>query len=721
MALLIVDDEESNRDMLSRRLQRHGFAVMLAEDGPQALDLIHDHPFDLVLLDIRMPGMSGMDVLEAIRRQYSPTQLPVIMVTAEIQSASIVEALELGANDYITKPVDLPVALARIRTHLAQRALQDALRESEERYALAARGANDGLWDWNLKTGEIYFSPRWKEMIGCDEGAIGCRPEEWFSRVHADDRPRFQAALAEHRRGRTPQLECEHRILCQDGAYRWMLTRGLAVWNAAGEATRMAGSQTDITAAKVADPLTGLPNRLLFMDRLEQVIEQANRRPDQVFAVLFLDVDRFKNVNDSLGHFIGDLLLQGIAERLRTGLRSADTVARLREDCSVARLGGDEFAVLLREIRQAGDAVAVAERIAAELRAPFLLNGHEVFATVSIGIAVSTIGYQHPEDLLRDADTAMYCAKEAGRARFEIFDLDMRRRAVTRLQVETDLRRAIERDELRLHYQAIVDLRTGHIAGFEGLVRWQHPLRGLLQPGEFIAVAEETGLIVPLGHWILEQACRDAARWFRMDPAAPVLSRRPSLTMHLNFSGVQLMQPDVIEEIERIVRQSWPDTRAFRLSFEITESTMMRNSKTISVLLARLRDLNIGLDIDDFGTGYSSLSQLQHLPVQTLKIDRSFVARIGQDEESLEIIRTIVALAHNLGMDVIAEGVETAPQLARLKALHCEYAQGYYFARPADQETAWALVSQPHYDLTAAPPGCAPPPGAGLSGSPAPC
>ena len=718
MALLIVDDEESNRDMLSRRLRRHGFTVMVAEDGPQALEAIHSHPLDLVLLDIRMPGMSGVDVLQAIRRQYSPTQLPVIMVTAEIQSASIVEALELGANDYITKPVDLPVALARIRTHLSQRALQDALRESEERYALAARGANDGLWDWNLKTGEIYFSPRWKEMIGCDEGSIGCRPEEWLSRVHADDRPRFEAALDEHRRGRTPQLECEHRILCEDGAYRWMLTRGLAVWDAAGEATRMAGSQTDITAAKVADPLTGLPNRLLFMDRLEQVIEQAKRRPDQVFAVLFLDVDRFKNVNDSLGHFIGDLLLQGIAARLRTGLRSADTVARLREDCSVARLGGDEFAVLLHEIRQAGDAVAVAERIAAELRAPFLLNGYEVFATVSIGIAVSTIGYQRPDDLLRDADTAMYCAKEAGRARFEIFDVDMRRRAVTRLQVETDLRRAIERDELRLHYQPIVDLRTGHIAGFEGLVRWQHPLRGLLQPGEFIAVAEETGLIVPLGHWTLEQACRDAARWFRMDPAGPGLSRRPSLTMHLNFSGVQLMEANVIEEIERIVRQSWPDTRAFRLSFEITESTMMRNSKTISTLLARLRDLNIGLDIDDFGTGYSSLSQLQHLPVQTLKIDRSFVARLGQDEESLEIIRTIVALAHNLGMDVIAEGVETAPQLAHLKALHCEYAQGYYFARPADRETAWSLVSQPLNDLTAAAP---PPASAELSTSPAPC
>jgi diguanylate cyclase (GGDEF)-like protein/PAS domain S-box-containing protein len=711
MALLIVDDEESNRDMLSRRFERQGFEVTLAEDGPQALESIRNRTPDLVLLDIRMPGMSGMDVLQAIRERYSPTHLPVIMVTAEGQSASIVEALQIGANDYITKPVDMPVALARIRTLLSQKALSTALRESEERYARAARGANDGLWDWDLEKGEVYYSPRWKEMLGYREGEIGQRPDEWLCRVHPDDFPRLQTELAAHCRRETPQLECEHRIHCKDGTYRWVLSRGLAVWSEGGEATRIAGSQTDITAAKVADPLTGLPNRLLFMDRLERRIEINKRRPGRGFAILLLGVDRFKNVNDSLGHLAGDLLLKALAVRLRDGLRAADTVARLQEDCAIARLAGDEFAMLLDEIRQAGDVVSVAERIGAEMRAPFVLNGHEVFVTASIGIAGSANGYEHAEDLMRDADTALHCAKVAGRSRFEIFDSDMRRRAITRLQVETDLRRGVERNELRLHYQPIVDLRTGAIAGFEALVRWQHPSRGMVPPMDFIPVAEETGLIIPAGNWILEQACRDALHWLATTPGGARLPDDRPLTLHVNFSPVQLADLSAIHEIERILRRSWPVGRGFRLSFEITEGTMMHNSDAVSKLLTRLGDLHIGLDIDDFGTGYSSLSQLQHLPVQTLKIDRAFVGRIGLDGgDSLEITRTIVALAHNLGMDVIAEGVETAQQLAQLKALDCEYAQGYYFGKPTDQETAWSLIPAPGADLPTSPVALAPPP-----------
>jgi len=695
MALLIVDDEESNRDMLSRRLERQGFQAITAADGPEALDAIRARPFDLVLLDIRMPGMNGIQVLQAIREQYPAAQLPVIMVSAEAQSASIVEALELGANDYITKPVDLPVALARIRTQIAQRSLQQALRESEERYARAARGANDGLWDWNLETGCIYFSPRWKEMLGFADAEIGADPMDWFNRMHPEDRVRFEDAVAAHRRRQTPQLACEHRVLDKDGRYRWMLTRGLAQWDASGKAIRMAGSQTDITAGKLADPLTGLPNRLVFMDRLERSIEYAQRHPNYAFAVLFLDVDRFKNVNDSLGHNLGNLLLQAMADRLRTGLRSADTVSRLQEDCRLARLGGDEFAVLLDDANQVQDAAAVAQRIAAALHAPFVLDSHEVFTTVSIGIAMSSIGYARPEDLLRDADTALYCAKEAGRARFEIFDAGMRRRAVTRLQMEMDLRRAVEREEFRLHYQPIVDLRASRIAGFEVLVRWQHPQRGLISPAEFIPLAEETGLIVPLGTRILEQVCRDMERWRLHDPA------HPPLNLHVNVSGVQLMQTGAIEDIERTVRRSRPDTNGFRLSLEITETTMMRNSEAICTLLARLRDLDIGLDIDDFGTGYSSLSQLHNLPVQTLKIDRSFVSRLGQDEEGSEIVRTIIAMAHNLGMDVVAEGVETAEQLAQLKALDCEFVQGFYYGRPVALETAWSLVALPADALAA--------------------
>src|ERR1700756_2324419 len=528
--LLIVDDNEMNRDMLARRLARKGYVIELADNAKELLERVKQDAVDLVLLDIEMPEISGLDALKTLREAYSAIELPVIMVTAKNQSDDIVRALDLGANDYLTKPIDFPVAVARIGIQLSHKRAQEALKESEERYALAARGSNDGLWDWNLSANVVHFSPRWKAMLGYEEGEMGDRPEEWFDRIHDADRERVKQEIAAHQKRLTLHFESEHRMLHKDGSFRWMLSRGVAVHDASGNVLRMAGSQTDITEGKVSDPLTGLPNRLLFIDRVGRLVKKNKRRKDQLFAVLFMDLDGFKMVNDSMGHLIGDQLLVGVANRLEKCLRSTDTVARLGETFTVARLGGDEFTVLLDHIRDPNDAKIAAERMMKALALPFILGGKEVFTSVSIGIALSNSSYEQPEDILRDADTAMYRAKSLGKARYEICDADMRASVMARLQLEMDLHRALEHNEFQNFYQPIVSLASGEIVGFEALLRWDHPTRGLVGPHEFIPVAEETGLIRELGWWNLRQACRQMAKWRRK------YSAYSYLTMSVNLS-----------------------------------------------------------------------------------------------------------------------------------------------------------------------------------------
>jgi diguanylate cyclase (GGDEF)-like protein/PAS domain S-box-containing protein len=683
-SLIIVDDNQMNRDALSRRLERKVYAVQVAEDGPQALERICQQPFDLVLLDVEMPVMSGLDVLQVLRDTYSPTQLPIIMVTAKTQSADIVEALRLGANDYVTKPIDFPVALARIHTQLSHKWAVEDLRESEERYALAVGGANDGLWDWNLKVNEVYFSARWKAMLGFQESDIGVSPEEWFTRVHPEDLEHVKSAVMAHVEGATAHYETEHRMLHQNGTYRWVLSRGLAVRDSSGGATRMAGSHTDITEGKVTDPLTGLPNRLLFVDQLERAIQRARRRKDYMFALLYVDLDRFKVVNDSLGSLIGDQLLVAVAQRLQLCLRSTDAMTRYEQGHTVARLGGDEFAILLDDFTHVHDATRVAERLQKELMLPFMLHGQEVFTSATIGIAVSATGYDRPEELLRDANTAMHQAKALGKTGCELFDPAMRDHALSRMQLELDLRKAIEHEEFQVYYQPIVSLGTRRIYGFEALVRWQHPHRGLISPVEFIPVAEETRMILPIGHSVLSQACHQMQAWqVRFGISAPSM-------ISVNLSSKQLAHPDLVAQIHKVLRET--GLAACRLKLEITESSFMDDLDAAIAMLRQLQSMGIQLGIDDFGTGYSALSYLYRLPIDTLKIDRSFVSRMGPHGEDSEIVGTIISLAHNLNLDVIAEGVETAKQLTQLQALGCEYGQGYYFSRPVHAEAASDLI-----------------------------
>ena len=424
------------------------------------------------------------------------------------------------------------------------------------------------------------------------------------------------------------------------------------------------------------DKLTGLPNRNHLLERLEKIIEFSKQIEDYQFAVLFLDLDRFKVINDSLGHSIGDQLLIAVSQRLKTCLRSEDTIIRL---------GGDEFAILLESIQDVDCAVQIAERINQGFIQPFDLDGHEVFADVSIGIAMGATEYNRPEEILRDADTAMYHAKGLGKSCYQLFDQTMHVRAVRLLQLENDLRRAIERQEFQLHYQPIVALQTQRIIGFEALVRWRHPERGLVSPVEFIPIAEETGLIIPLGSWVLRDACRQMQKWRLQFPAAA------AWTISVNISEKQLSKANFVDQIKQTLLETHLD--ACSLKLEITESLLLENSQSVTSKLAELQALGIQLSMDDFGTGYSSLSYLLNFPFNTLKIDCSFIKNMDVSSEKLGIIRAIVTLAGNLGMEVVAEGVETANHLAQLKVLKCDYGQGHFFSKPLNNKAAETLIA----------------------------
>lgn len=683
--ILVVDDERMNRSLLANLLDRNGYQTVQASGGSEALNVVAEGSVDFVLLDIVMPEIDGFEVLAKIREQYSAAELPVIMVTADNDAPQIVKAFKQGANDYVTKPVDVDIAVARIDTQIKLRDAQNALRASEERYALAAQGTNDGLWDWQLVAGDVYFSERWKSMLGVEVDRVMNSPDDWLGRIHEEDRRRVEHELHAHLTGELPHFEVELRMLHEDGNYRWMICRGMAIRDQQGRATRIAGSLTDITEGKVADALTGLPNRLLFRDRLQKVIDNSYLSQEEAFAVLYLDLDNFKLVNDSLGHEAGDQLLLAVARRLEACVRSRESI--------VARLGGDEFSILLERTKSQDCALQVAERVIDAMNAPFTLgSGREVFTTASVGISYVEQRSASAEDLLREADTAMYEAKSQGKSQHRFFDPKMHQQVNERLDLESDLRRATESNQLLLHYQPIVELHGGKLLGFEALVRWQHPKLGLVAPHQFIPIAEETGLIEPIGQWVLEEACRQMSEWSaRFEACKP-------LSISVNLSSKQLGRGGLEDNVSSVLRNHGLDPG--RLRIEVTESAIMEYPEQSAEVLERLRSKGARIGIDDFGTGYSSLSALHRLPVDVLKVDRSFVNKMLQSPENSAIVKTILSLADNLSLDVIAEGVETIEQLHHLRAMGCPYAQGFLFSRPLDCEQ----VEQLYQSQTADPP-----------------
>jgi diguanylate cyclase (GGDEF)-like protein len=570
--LLLVDDEELNRDMLSRRLMRHGHQVVTVASGPEALDAAGSQPFDAMLLDVMMPDMSGLEVLRRLRRTHTPEQLPIIMVTARAQSEDIVEALDLGANDYVTKPVDMQVMLARIRAQVARRRAELSLRESHDRLAAAVEGSNDAL--------------------------------------------------------------------------------------------------------------TGLPNRVMFADRVARLLEHARRVPEFEFAVLMLDVDRFNGVNESLGYTAGDRLLVEAARRLEDAVGQKDNGRRHGPepayarivDNMVARLSGDQFAVLVSGVAHPGDAHRAANRILDAFSKPFELGGQTVFLTMSIGVALSASGYHAEEEMMRDAGIALDRAKEAGRACVELFDVSMRDQVVARLQLETDLRWALGRGELMLDYQPIVELPAQRVTSVEALVRWRHPQRGMLLPAEFLPVAEETGLIVPIGYWVLREVCRQMHEW----SATPGALR--TLRVGINLSSRHLLVPDLPDRLTAIVREFEVD--ASRIELELPEKCVTTNVEATRRVFHALKAAGFRLTIDDFGSGYSSLSALQRFPVDRLKIDRSFLSESTAAAETEGVIRGMIDLVNRFDMEVVAGGIEQPDQLEQLAAMQCRFGQGYLISRP---------------------------------------
>ena len=573
--------------------------------------------------------------------------------------------------------------LDRLERDLRYAIANQQLQASEQRHALAMQGADDGVWDWDIRREKLYLSPRWKAMLGYADDELGEAPGEWLGRVHPDDRAALQQALEAHLDGTAHHVEHEYRIQHRDGSYRWMLARGKAVRDEAGEATRVVGGQTDVTARKQAekrlqhdamhDALTGLPNRLLFLDRLDQAIRRAQRAtPPTAAAVLFLDLDRFKLVNDSLGHQAGDRLLVAVARRLESAVRPPDTVARL---------GGDEFTVLLDGVSDAHEASLVAERVHQTLRAPFLIAERELFVDASIGIALADADAA-PETVLRDADVAMYRAKADGKGRQAVFDARMHQQVMRRLDMEADLRRAIEDETIEVAYQPIVQAATGRIAGFEALCRWPDGSGGFVEPSEFVPIAEETGLIVPLGRWVLQRATTQLAAWRKTSPGA-------GLTVGVNVSHRELADPGFTLALGTALKDSRLDPRALRL--EVSEHALAYALRPLAQALERC---GVRSHLDDFGTGASSLRLLHGFPGDAVKIHRGLVAAMGREPGAFEIVKALVGLAHSLGLEVVAEGVETATQLEHLRLLGCEFAQGFYVSAPLRPQDATALLEE---------------------------
>lgn len=686
--VLHVDDDIASLMMAEGALEDAGFEVVQAANGQEAIDSFKEHEPDIIIMDAVMPVMDGFDAISGIRQLNGGEHVPILMITGLDDLDSITRAYDEGATDFLTKPVNFFILPHRVQYMLRSKLTADELRSSQAKLDNAQRIARLGNWEWCLSSNDFFWSREFGRVLCFEEHTS---LETWADFLHHIDEPdRSNVQLiAEQSVEEKQAFNVEFSIVSwADGSTRRLRLEAEPYCQENGDCSHMLGTVQDITERINAqkqihnlayyDLVTGLPNRAQLSEQLRYTLK-LSKRNDSKFSVLFLDLDHFKQVNDTLGHDAGDELLQQVANRLTSVVRETDMISGGDDDDAeskhtVARLGGDEFVVLLGVINRAEDAARVAERIAQAVGMPYELGNNKVNVTTTIGISVYPADGDDFESMMKSADIAMYHAKESGRNGYQFYSRSIHEQALSRFSLEADLRVAIETGQLTLAYQPKIDMRTGELSGIEALTRWIHPEKGIMNPSVFIPLAEETGLIIPLGRWVLRKACEQMQRW--------VNAGWPAMVMAVNCSSVQFTKSNVIEDINEAISLSGLDPKY--LEIELTESLLLQDGEKGIQIIKDMKELGIQVAIDDFGTGFSSLSYLKRLPVDKLKIDKSFVDDLAKDSGDAAIVSAIITLSHNLNLSVIAEGVETQEQFSILRDFKCNEAQGYLISRPLE-------------------------------------
>jgi diguanylate cyclase (GGDEF)-like protein/PAS domain S-box-containing protein len=687
---LVVDDDPTSRLIAVESLVRSGLRTLEADGGEACLAALERERPDIVLLDVVMPDLDGYETCRRLRATAAGRHVPVLMLTGLDDLESINRAYDAGATDFVAKPINWNIVVHRVRYMLRAAEAFTSLVESQALLSSAQRVARLGSWRWDRKSHLGQWSDEVYRILGVGRD-VAPTLATFLARVHPEEIAMVRNEIETLLQGQRVQ-EIQHRIVCPDGTVRHVRLRSDVRVDQDGQVVGTFGTIQDITESKEAearirhlayfDGLTELPNRHFFLENVAKSLDLA-RRQERIVGVLSMDLDQFKRINDTLGHSVGDRLLQLVSRRLTEGLREHDAVALGEGSTRLARLGGDEFCILLTEMGHCHDAAKVARRILQLLAEPFAIDGNELFVTTSIGIALFPLDGEDAETLIRNADAAMYHAKSQGRNNYQYYGKAMNARALEKLAMESQLRKAIERSEFELEFQPKLDLRTNRISGAEALIRWRHPELGLVPPMDFIPLAEESGLIVPIGEWVLHAACRQNKAWQDQGLSA--------IPIAVNISSPHFRHSGFLPMVARVLSDSRLPPGC--LEIEVTESMLMDDMDATLATLHRLKDMGLRLSIDDFGTGYSSLAYLKRFPLDTLKVDRSFVKDTPGAADDTAITSAIIAMAHSLKLETVAEGVETPVQLEFLRALHCEYAQGYYISRPLGADALARLLT----------------------------